>query len=468
MSGAMNRIESGLRRILGDRARFDSSEIEKYMHDASYLQPERPLAVVFPKSTAEVSRVLRFCNGNGIAMTVRGGGTSLTGACIPAKGGIVMSMERLKRILEINTEDQYAVVQSDVVINDLNKRLGRLGYFYPPDPGSSSVASVGGTIATNAGGLRGVMYGSTKRWVLGVEAVMADGTVIETGSRTMKLSRGYDLTSLLVGSEGTLAVITKAILRIEPSHEKTGSIVAYYRSMGPACEMLYSLRRSNLPVVTAEFMDRKSVGYMGGSLGVDVAHSAKYMIFIGILSSTSSLASDMRLASVLVKKSKPISSRATISPEEVAGEYLSRKELHDIMADEVGSRGLGIIIGDVVVPLSRLALAVRDIERMCALSRLGSAMFGHIGEGNIHLNVFADLGRSRDVAYATRMLRELGRIAIRHGGSVSAEHGIGLEKKQLLKDELAALRSPKELTLMKDIKKAFDPNGILNPGKIFD
>jgi glycolate oxidase len=460
----MDSIKKGLQGILGKNVSFSIAMEERYSADKSYMKPQVPIAVAFPSSTSQVSRLLRFCNRHRIGVTARGAGTSLTGASIPSKGAIVVSMEKMGRVLEINIEDQYVVAQPAVVLDDLNHRLEKHGYFYPPDPGSSMVSTVGGTLSTNAGGLRGVMFGSTRRWVLGAQAVLADGTVIETGSRTLKLSRGYDLTSLLVGSEGTLAVITKAVLRIEPQHGRMGSIVAYYDRMESACGMLRSLRNAGMPIITAEFIDRRSMKYMDRKY----RGQPGYMVIIGIASYSASLAHDMRLAASIVRKSGPESFYATTSKARVRGELGSRKRLFDAMAARCRESGLDMVIGDVIVPPSRLCAAVREVEKMAGRYGPGAAMFGHMGEGNRHLNIFADLGNRKHAALANRLLNSLGEIAVRHAGSISAEHGIGLEKKKLLREELDAIHSSKEIELMKGIKKAFDPKGILNPGKIFD
>lgn len=459
-------IASGLRKIMKSNVIF--SNTAGYSGDASYLEPQTPFAVAFPSTTSEVSALLRFCNKKRIKVTARGGGSSLTGSSIPSKGGLVISMERMDRILEVNTEDQYAVVQPAVIIDSLNQKLSKYGYFYPPDPGSSSMATVGGTISTNAGGLRGVMYGSTSRWVLGTEVVLADGSVIDTGSRTLKLSRGYDISSLIVGSEGTLGIVTKATLRIEPAYEKIGSILAYYSDMGKACGMLNSLKKAGLPIVTAEFMDRSAIGYIRDIGGMALPKTGNYLVMIGIAGSASSVQHDMECAGPLVRGSSPVLYRSSINPHEISSELGTRKKLHALMVDEAQDSGLYVIIGDIVVPLSELAAAVHDVERLVRTSRLKVVTFGHMGEGNIHLNVFVDMKDKSAAKEAGSLMDRFGNIAIRHNGSVSAEHGIGLEKKGLLVKELASLHSSEELKLMKKIKKAFDPEGILNPGKIFD
>ena len=442
--------------------------MEPYLRDASYMEGGKPIAVLIPKNVAEISKILKVCHENSVPVTVRGGGSSLTGSSVPIKNGIVLSMEKFNRIIKTEIEDRYIIVEPGIILDALNRHLYRFGYFYPPDPASSSIASVGGTISTNAGGLRAVMYGTTRDWILDLEVVLPSGDVIQTGSKTLKLSRGYDLTALMIGSEGTLGVITKATLKIWPLPKASGRLTVYYQSIANAGKAVGELKSNGLPVLIAEFLDESSMTHAEKEGHIRYPKNAKCMLIIDVATDKESLKSTIDSTIRILKRSSPILINATTNAKAMEKMYKIRKEIYNILVKEAKTMNQQIIIGDIVVPPSQLPGAMFEIERAIKKSGLRVVLFGHIGDGNIHSNIFADSKNAAFMRRVDRLQVRVGNIALAHEGSVSAEHGIGLQKKDLLIDELTKRNSKEAIKLMRQIKSVFDPKNILNPGKIFD
>ncbi|MEM3334818.1 MAG: FAD-binding oxidoreductase, partial [Thermoplasmata archaeon] len=260
-----------------------------YTKDASFFTGKLPNAVILPGTSEEVASIMKICNRDSIPVTVRGGGSSLTGSSIPIEEGIVISMARFDRIIETSIEDRYVVAEAGVKLDNLNLYLSKFKHFYPPDPASSIAATVGGSISTNAGGLRAAMYGATKEWVLGLEVVLPDGTIIQTGGKVLKRSIGYDLTALMIGSEGTLGIITKAILKIAPIPEKYGRIMVYYKSIEEAGKAISALKKNGITPLIAEFMDRISMDSITHTKGIKFPEEAQYLLLIDISSTEESI-----------------------------------------------------------------------------------------------------------------------------------------------------------------------------------
>jgi len=438
-----------------------------FSHDKSYIMPVKPIAVTFPKNKEQVATILRICNKNRVKVTAVGGSSSLTGSSIPLNGGIAISMERMNRIIEINIEDGFARAEPNVTIEELNKKLERYGYFYPPDPASAHMATIGGSISTNAGGLKALMYGSTKHWVLDTELVLASGEIIRTGSSTLKMSRGYDLTALVCGSEGTLGIVTQATLKIAKKPESSGITISYFNSIKDLAEAVGDLKKHGMPLIMAEFMDRASLLEFTHARKKMTPKNANYLLLTSV-SSTGKNDAIAKSCIKIIREYKPVKQEYVRKNREIKQIYSARRELHEKMVGEAHMEGKDIIIGDIIVPPSRLAPALLEIEREIKNSGQRVALFGHIGDGNIHSNVYFTPIDKKGIREVMKLQERIGRIALKNNGSVSAEHGIGLEKKNLLIEELRSKDSERILGIMKEIKKAFDPNGILNPGKIFD
>ncbi len=439
-----------------------------YIRDASYYRGSEPLAVVIPSSAQEISKILKLANETKTPVFVRGGGTSLTGSSIPMDGGIVISMSRFDRILELSLADRYVVAEAGVRIDTLNSYLSRYNFFYPPDPASSVAATVGGSINTNAGGLRAVMYGATKEWVLGLEVVLPTGEIAHFGGKVLKRSLGYDLTALIIGSEGTLGIVTKAILKIAPMPKETGRILAYYDSIEKAGRSISELKERGITPIMAEFMDRISMESVKKAKGIDYPEGASYMIIVDITSTKESIERELNEAMEILKKTEPVYIRVTRDREEMEKIYLARKGLYSSQLVERQNPEQYVVIGDIVVPSTKIPEALKDIESKISEYGFKVSLFGHIGDGNIHINIFVNPNNDEEMKRAGEFLMDTGKIAIKYEGSVSSEHGIGIEKKELLYEEFREKNSLVTLDLMKRIKRVIDPNNILNRGKLLE
>lgn len=458
---------SELKRILGKNLMTSKAEMSRFSRDQSGISGDMPLAVAIPSNTNQISEIMALCSRNKIHVTVRGGGSSLTGSSVPKGRSIVIDMSKFNKILETNIEDRCVVAQADVILDKLNKHLLKYKFFYPPLPASSSMATVGGSISTNAGGLRAVTYGVTKDWVLGLEFVLPNGKVIRSGGKVLKHSTGYDLTSLMIGSEGTLGVITAATLRIWPIPEATGMIVSYYPSIGDAARATGELKKTGITPISAEFLDGSSLDLIGRTSGLAIAKGVSCALMV-------TLASTKEALGLLLKRSEKILGRHAISvvvikKTENAGRlFEARKEFFNTTLAAAREENKKLIIADAVVPSSSLPSALLGVRRAIKKSGLDAFLFGHMGDGNVHANILYQMGSESDKKKVDALQIEIARIAIRHGGSVSGEHGIGLLKKELLIEELKARGSSESLAVMKKIKEAIDPNYILNRSKIFD
>ena len=457
-----------LKEISRNHVLTKKEDLIPFISDASYFKGRIPEAAFLPESASEVSKVMKLCNRYKMPVTVRGGGSSLTGSSVPQNGGLVISMARMNRILETRVSDGYVVVEPGVSIDDLNSHLARSGFFYPPDPASSMAATVGGTISTNAGGLRAAMYGSTKEWVLGLEVVLPTGEIIETGGRTLKRTKGYDLTALMVGSEGTLGVITRAILKIWPLPETTGRVLAYYKSIRAAGDAISELKSKGATLYIAEFMDRLALDSIRRTKGLEYPRDAECLLIVDVASTKESVDRQLESIGQMLKSFDPVKLVITRNIDEMKQIYEARKGLYSASLSLRDKPEDYVIIADIIVPPSRLPETFAEAERAVEESGLKVSIFGHIGDGNIHANILVDTRNEEQLRKANDFQMELGKIALAHGGSVSAEHGIGLEKKQLILEELRERDSEITIDIMRKIKAAFDPNRILNGGKVFD
>jgi glycolate oxidase len=457
-----------LRKICGKDVLTKKEELLPYMRDASYFNGKLPDAVVIATSAEEISRVMKICNELKTPVTIRGGGSALTGSSVPDNGGVVISLARMNRILETRPSDNVVVAEAGMRLDELNVQLNKTGFFYPPDPASSMSATVGGTICTNAGGLRAATYGTTKEWVLGLQVVLPTGEIIETGGYTLKRSKGYDLTGLMIGSEGTLGVITKAILKIWPLPEEIGRILAYFQDIKATGHAVSELKARGVIPYIAEFMDRMSMDSITRTKGMKFPQEAQYLLLVDIASSPESLDRLLESAAGIIRDSKPISLITTKDKAEMQRMYEARKGLYSSSLSQRDSPEQTVVIGDVVVPVSELPDTLEEFRKAADDHRLKVVFFGHIGDGNVHANILADMSSEEVRKRVDDFQLSIGRIALNHGGSVSAEHGIGIEKKELLKMELSARNSEFTVEIMRKLRTAFDPNNILNRGKIFD
>ena len=443
--------------ILPGKVSTDKEELFCYGFDAS-SEKGTPAAVVKPVNTEEVSQVAQFAFNNNTPIVPRGAGTGMTGGAVPLKDTVVLSLEGLNRIIEIDEKDMVAVVEPGVINAHLQDKLEDAGLFYPPDPASMKFCTLGGNVAENAGGPRAIKYGVTKDYVLGLETVLPDGRVLMTGGRTYKGVVGYDLTRLLVGSEGTLGIITKIILKVLPIPEETITLLCTFQKLEDAAQAISRITSLSIIPRTLEFMDHESISAVENYkpfglprdaealllIEVDGPHSAVSEDADKVASACSSLGGSVSIAGDMFSKQRIWEARRAISPA-----------LYHIRPTKINE--------DIVVPRSRIPEMLKTLRDIAERHNLIIANFGHAGDGNIHVNVMTDKADEEEYRRAKDSIREIFDATLKLGGTISGEHGVGLTKKQYVGMELPEV----SIEIMRGIKKVFDPKGILNPGKIF-
>lgn len=431
-----------------------------YQQDA--LQIEYPAELVLvPGDTREIAAVARLCNEHRVPLVVRGAGTGYTGGAVPIRGGIVVSMERLNRILEIDEENLLAVVQPAVVTGELQEAVEQRGLFYPPDPASLGQSSLGGNVAECAGGPRAVKYGTTKRYVLALQAVLPTGEVIRTGSKAVKNVVGYDLTQLLVGSEGTLAIITEITLRLIPKPVVHATMQATFADVEAAVSAVSLLLTARVVPATIELIDRESLSAVERRLGRAVApHGTGAMLIVEVDGVAGGVEEESRHVVAACQQAGALAVSRAASEGQRDAIWEARRELSFALR-AIAPRKIN---HDVVVPRGRVPQLFALVERLRQEYGLIIPSFGHAGDGNIHVNVMCDPANADEMRRAKAAERALFEGVVALEGSISGEHGIGFAKAPHLGLEL----SPEVIALMRRVKHAFDPNGILNPGKLWD
>jgi glycolate oxidase len=456
--GFLDRLAAiaGARHVFTDPARLDACSVDGLQRGG-----HRPDAVVAPGSTAEVSAILRACDEARVPVVPRGAGTGYTGGAVPVRGGLVLSLERFTRILEIDAANLLAVVEPNVVTGELQAAVERVGLFYPPDPASLDRSAIGGNVAECAGGPRAFKYGTTRRYVLGLEAVLPTGEIVHTGSKAVKNVVGYDLTQLLVGSEGTLAVITRVTLRLVPKPPARATLRAAFASIEAAVEAVSALVAARVVPSAIELVDRFSLEAIARHVpGERLAPAgAGAVLLVEVDGMPEAVAAERRLVAGACRQAG--AQEIVEAADEAAREALwrLRRELSPALRTLAPLK----LNHDVVVPKGRIPQLFALVEAIGRRHGLRVACFGHAGDGNIHVNLLLDPDEAGVMARARRAERELFEGVVALEGSISGEHGIGVTKAPYLGLELSA----EQIALMKRVKAAFDPHGILNPGKIF-
>lgn len=433
---------------------------EDWTHDeALTAAPCRPDVVVLPADTDQVAAVVALAGRHGTPVTARGSGTGLSGACIPRHGGVLVAFDRMDRILELDLENHVAVVQPGVTLDQLDAATAAHGLVYPVFPGENS-ASLGGNVATNAGGMRAVKYGVTRHQVLGVEAVLGTGEVVRSGGKYVKSTSGYDLTQLIIGSEGTLALVTEAILRLYPRPEHTATLLAPFGSVDEISAAVPHITGSGVDPMILEYIDLVAMAGIeaasGLELGVDAEVRARTLAYLVVVledRSESRLDEDLEEVGTMLGELGALDVYAL--PPQAGAALIAARERVFWAAKANGADD----IIDLVVPRATIPAYLARVGELATESASFIVGCGHVGDGNVHLSIFQGDDEVRE-----RVLHDLFAAGVAMGGAVSGEHGIGSEKR----DHLRELEDPAKLALMARIKDAFDPHGILNPGAIWD
>ncbi|MFH1075298.1 MAG: FAD-linked oxidase C-terminal domain-containing protein [Pseudomonadota bacterium] len=429
-----------------------------YSYDATPLK-YLPDAVVFPEKPEDISLILQLANEERFPVVPRGAGTGMTGGSLPTEGGVVLVMTRMNNILNIDTENMVAEVEPGVITGQLQHKLETMKLFYPPDPSSAEYSTIGGNVAECAGGARAVKYGVTRDYILGLSVVLPTGEIIRTGVVTAKGVVGYDLTRLIVGSEGTLGVIVKVIMRLLPLPESVCTILAIFDHMEQAAGCVSGIMSSGTIPRTLEYMDQSAIQCVESFRPCGLPVDAGGVLIIETDGTTKiALEQIAQLAALCQSHGARLIKKAE-NKEEAKNLWMARKSVSQALY-RLGSHKIN---EDIVVPRNKIPDLVKYVELLQKETGLTMVTFGHAGDGNIHFNIMLDKNDKAQVSKAYQAIASLFHFTVAIGGTLSGEHGVGVTKRSYLKIELSDI----EINLMKNIKKTFDPNNILNPGKIF-
>lgn len=435
----------------------DDIDLLLYSYDASFPE-SKPDVVVFPRSVEEISRIMALASAEQIPVIPRGAGTGLSGGAIPVKGGIILSLTRMTRILKIDTENLVVEVEPGVVNSHLQIALAPYGLFYPPDPASMKVCTLGGNVAENAGGPRCLKYGVTKDYVLGLEVVLPDGEIIHTGGQVIKNTSGYDLTRLFVGSEGTLGIITKITLRVLPLPEAKKTMLAIFDSLNAASKTVSAIVAAGIIPTTLELMDNLLIRCAEEFTHVGLPTDAEALLLIEVDGAKEALPPQVQAIENICYREGVREIRIATSAAEVDRLWLARRTVIGAVARVKPS----LVLQDVTVPRSLLPEMVSRVVEVSRKIGLPIGVLAHAGDGNLHPIILFDSRIPGELEKVQKAEEEIFASAIELGGTLTGEHGIGFTKREYFSWQF----SPREIEVTRSIKRAFDPMNILNPGKI--
>jgi glycolate oxidase len=455
--GIVNQLEN----IVGKDSILTAKEdLATYSYDGTTTWAHPPDVVVLPSSTAQISAIMKLANENRIPVTPRGAGTNISGGSIPIKGGIVLCTTKMNRVLNISKANLTATVEPGVVLQDLNTLLTKENLFYPPDPQSFLTCTIGGTIAENSGGPLCIKYGVTKHYVLGLEVVLPDGYILNVGGSTVKNRTGYDLVPLFTGSEGTLGIITKITLRLIPKPAARKTIMAIFDDMTLAGNVVSRILAQGIVPAKIEFVDNFVIRRIEEKMQIGLPVDANTMLLIDADGSLAAVESEAQQILDLLHGGG--AQLARLAKDENEANVYWKARSAGFAA--IYSAARTVIAEDVTVPRDRLSDFIKKLDEISKKSGFAIVLIGHAGDGNIHPSVFTNSREKEDLDRLQDTLTAIFEAALELGGTLSGEHGIGLEKQRLLSKAL----DPMAISLMKRIKALFDPNNIMNPDKIWE
>jgi glycolate oxidase len=457
----MNSLADALREVAGpEQVLTAPTDLERYARDATAGFAQIPAAVVFPGDAAPVAAVLRVCQAWHAPVVPRGGGTSLSGGAVPMPGAVVLSLDKLNRILELDAHNLTLLAEPGVITERIDAAAAPHGLFYPPDPGSLKISTIGGNVASNAGGLRGIKYGVTRDYVLALEVALPNGELAWLGSQCRKDVAGYSLRDLFIGSEGTLGVITKILLKLLPRPAAKATLLATFPALEDAAATVSAIIAARLLPCTLEFLDRKTLHCVESVACLGLPVHAGALLLMETDGHPAAVADEAAQMLQIALAHRALEVRQAADDTEAELLVSARRLAYPALAQMRHTA----ILEDVTVPRSELAAMVRFIEAATERHGVECATFGHAGDGNFHPTYLTDERDPAAMAHVRAASREIAEEALRRGGTVSGEHGIGLAKKAYLPLQ----RDPASYALLKQIKRAIDPENLLNPGKIFD
>jgi glycolate oxidase len=455
------KIIKQLEDIVGkDQVLTVKEDLATYAYDGTTTWSHAPEVVLLPTSVDQISAILKLANENRIPVTPRGSGTNISGGSIPVRGGIVLCTTRMNRILDINKANLTAMVEPGVVLQDFNLLLAKENLFYPPDPQSFLTCTIGGTVAENSGGPLCIKYGVTKQYVLGLEVVLPDGYVMKIGGSTVKNRTGYDLVSLFTGSEGTLGIITKITLRLIPKPAAKRTMMAIFDDMTLAGSVVSRILANGIVPAKIEFVDNFVIRRIEEKMHVGLPVDANTMLLIDADGSLAAVESEAAHILDMLKEGGARIARLAKDDDEANMYWKARSAGFAA----IYSAARTVIAEDVTVPRDRLTDFIKKLDEISKKSGFAIVLIGHAGDGNIHPSVFTNSREKEDLDRLQDTLTAIFEAALELGGTLSGEHGIGLEKKRLLAKAL----DPRAIEIMKKFKSVLDPNNIMNPEKIWE
>lgn len=442
---------------------LENGVLAGYSRDESSQPAQMPLAVAWPETAEQVAAILKLCNEQRIPVTARGGGSSLEGNAVPSPDSIVLSFEKMNKVLEILSEDFQVRVQPGVVYDDLNRQMARYGLFFAPGPSSGEVATIGGMVGNNAGGVNALRYGVTRDHVLRLQVALADGSLVWFGTRAMKSSSGFDMVRLMVGSEGMLGIVTEIVLRLHGIPERCTAL-AHFPSLESAAQAVFEVMRSGIMPGALELMDAVSIRHLNAYAqhtsckGWDWPEQPTLLFeFHG---ASKGIEEEVEIARQVCEELGALKFTLAASPAEREQLWAGRKEI--TRAEQAIFEGSIFFKGDIAVPLSEYVRTIQKAQVLAGEYGLTMSVFGHAGDGNLHTTIPVPPAEAEACARAGQLMDDLIRFALSIGGTATGEHGIGLAKRKYLVEEHGPA-----VAVMRRIKQTLDPNGILNPGKMF-
>ena len=437
---------------------IDPADCWAYGYDNS-CHHALPQAVAFATSHDQVAATVSACNQYNISLTTRGRGTGTTGATVPVKGGLVLSMERMDRIIEFSPDNRYITVQPGIINQELQNIVGEKGFFWPPDPTSAAFSTVGGNLAYNSAGPRAIKYGTPRENTLGLRAITGEGNEIQVGVRTSKGVVGYDLTRLILGSEGTRAIITEATLKRTPLPETKKTLRVFYSSVQAATKAITKIMAQPITPCALEFIDGNAIDMIRQYSKLDLPDNAGALLMIEVDGPSIGIDYAADAVADAARNSGVLNIDIARTKDEIEALWKTRKALSPALRKVAPKK----INEDVVVPVTEIPSLIEGLNRLSKAYRLPIINFGHAGNGNIHVNLLLDPDNPIEREKAQHCLNEIFSLVLKLKGTLSGEHGVGIEKRDFIGRELDG----NSLSLMRNIKAQFDPNGILNPEKIF-
>jgi glycolate oxidase len=443
-----------------DRVLTKDEDVIPYAFDGTAAIFNRPLAVVFPQTAEEVSAVLRWANAHKIPVATRGSGTGLAGGSVAHDGGIVLCLVKFNQIIELDRDNLCLLTQPGVLTAEVSRRAEEAGLFYPPDPSSMKISTIGGNVANNSGGLRGLKYGVTRDYVMGIEVVLANGDIVWLGSKCVKDVAGLSLKDMFIGSEGVLGVITKILLKLVPKPASRRTLLATYDSLEKAARAVSSIIAYPVIPCTLEFLDKITLRAVEDFAKVGLPQDAEALVLMETDGHPAQVAEEAEAMARIAKEAGAQDVKTAASEAEGAALATARRSAFSALARIRPTT----ILEDVTVPRSELPALVRAIQSAAEKHSVRVGVFGHFGDGNVHPTFLTDERDTEEMHRVELAMREVMEATVRLGGTITGEHGVGLAKKQFLPIQFGEA----DMRLLATIKAALDPNRILNPGKIFD